>query len=82
MHISRLVFIFLALIVFVSCSLVGEKSEVGKAKSAESVTKTAVTGTAKNDSAPKRTASKNKTTSETKKKEIDFNGITQFHGTP
>ncbi len=75
--ISRWVYIFLALLVFVSCSREGGKSEAGKVRSAESATKTAVTGTDRKDSAPKRTASKNKTTSETKK--TDYNGITQFH---
>ncbi len=79
MHINRWIFIFLALIVFVSCSRVGEKNGAGKAKSTDSATKTAVTGTDRKDSAPKKTASKNKTTLDSKKKEVDFNGITQFH---
>jgi hypothetical protein len=81
--ISRYFLIFLALFVFASCGRAGGKIEAHKAKSA---TKPAVTGTGRDDSAPKRTAS-NKTTSNktasnkttAKKTDTDYNGVTQFH---
>jgi hypothetical protein len=68
--IGRWFLIFLALLMFVSCSR-GGKIEADKAKSTKSATKTAVTGTNSADSAPKRTTSK--------KTDFDFNGVTQFH---
>ena len=74
--ISRWFFIFLALLMFASCSREGGKIEADKAKSAKPATKTAVTGTVRGGSTPKRTTS-NKTTS--KKTDVDYNGVTQFH---
>jgi hypothetical protein len=71
--ISRWFFIFLALLVFASCTRAGGKIEAGKGKSAK---KTAVSGTVKGGSTPKRTTS-NTTTS--KKTDVDYNGVTQFH---
>jgi hypothetical protein len=78
--VSRWLFIFLALLMFVSCNR-GGKIESDKAKSAKSATKTAVTSTVRADSVPKGTTS-NKTTAkktDSKKDDFDFNGITQFH---
>jgi hypothetical protein len=71
--ISRWFFIFLALLVFASCNRAGGKIEAGKAKSTK---KTAVTSTVRGGSTPKRTTS-NTTTS--KKTDVDYNGVTQFH---
>jgi hypothetical protein len=76
--ISRWFFIFLALLVFASCNRAGGTIEADKAKS---TTKTAVNGTVRGGSTPKKTTSNktasNKTTS--KKTDVDYNGVTQFH---
>ncbi len=70
--IGKRVLLFFALLVFASCSRGGGKPEAERARSAP---KTAVTGTVRAE-APKKTSSNN---TASKKKEMDFNGITQFH---
>ena len=76
--ISRWFFIFLALLMFASCNRAGEKIKTGKTKSPM---KTAVTGTVRGGSTPKRATSRKKASSKTasKKTDFEFNGVTQFN---
>ncbi len=76
--ISKWFFIFLALLVFAACNQTGGKIKTGKTKSSM---KTAVTGTVRGGSTPKRATSSKTASSKTtsKKTDMEFNGVTQFH---
>ncbi len=80
--ISRLAVLFMALLLLVSCSLGGGKKEAGKVKpagtAAKSAPKQANAGSAAQKPAPQKATSLKGASSPQDKKDVDYNGITQF----